>query len=34
MISDDLVKNNGLHAGKIIKEIAKKINGGGGGCSV
>ncbi|MCK4361216.1 MAG: alanine--tRNA ligase, partial [Bacteroidales bacterium] len=31
MISDDLVKNNGLHAGKIIKEIAKKINGGGGG---
>ena len=31
MISDDLVKNNGLHAGKIIKEIAKNINGGGGG---
>ena len=31
IISDDLVKNNGLHAGKIIKEIAKKINGGGGG---
>ena len=31
MISDDLVKNNGLHAGKIIKEIAIKINGGGGG---
>ncbi len=25
MISDELIKSNGLHAGKIIKEIAKKI---------
>ncbi len=33
MISDELIKSNGLHAGKIIKEIAKKINGGGGGQS-
>jgi alanyl-tRNA synthetase len=31
MISDNLVKDKGLHAGKIIKELAVEIQGGGGG---
>ena len=31
MISDNLVKERGLDAENIIREIAKKINGGGGG---
>jgi alanyl-tRNA synthetase len=30
-ISDDLVKNKGLNAGKIVKELAVNIKGGGGG---
>ena len=31
MLSDDMVKNNGLNAGQIIREAAKLIQGGGGG---
>ena len=30
-ISDDLVKDKGLNAGKIVKELAVNIKGGGGG---
>lgn len=30
-ISDDIVKSKKLHAGSIIKEIAKEVQGGGGG---
>ncbi len=31
MISDNLVKERGLNAGTIIRELAKAVNGGGGG---
>ena len=31
MFSDDMVKENGLNAGKMIREAAKLIQGGGGG---
>jgi len=31
MISENIVKENDLHAGNIIKEAAKEIKGGGGG---
>ena len=31
MISDNLVKDKGLDAGKIIRDAAKAIQGGGGG---
>jgi alanyl-tRNA synthetase len=31
MISENLVAQNGWHAGNLVKEHAKHINGGGGG---
>ena len=31
MVSEDLVKEHGLHAGQLVREAAKLIKGGGGG---
>jgi len=31
MISDDLVKDQGLNAGQLVREAAKLMQGGGGG---
>ena len=31
MFSDNLVKDKDLNAGKLVKELAKEIKGGGGG---
>jgi alanyl-tRNA synthetase len=31
IISDDIVKEKGLNAGKVVKELAVHIKGGGGG---
>ena len=31
MLSDDMVKEHDLNAGKVIREAAKLIKGGGGG---
>ncbi len=31
MIADNLVREKGLHAGNIVRELAKLVDGGGGG---
>jgi alanyl-tRNA synthetase len=31
VVSESLFKDKGLHAGQIIKELSKEIDGGGGG---
>jgi alanyl-tRNA synthetase len=31
VVSDLLVKEKGIHAGKMVKELAREIKGGGGG---
>lgn len=31
LITEELTKSKGLHAGNIIRELAKEVNAGGGG---
>ncbi len=31
VVSDDLIKNKNLHAGNLVRQVAKQVGGGGGG---